>query len=111
MWYLELQNVISAGFRQSTLPAYITNHRNIIAFEKNKFTGKVYDGDLCFYRCLAYHRIKSYRVERLAKELYRKWILFVEKENLKTTEVTLSSIPDLEKMFRNKRKCIQSGWR
>ncbi|MES9906421.1 MAG: hypothetical protein ABW168_27535 [Sedimenticola sp.] len=39
-------------------------------------------------------------IERLTRDLYTKWIMFVEEKNIKSTEVTLNSMPDLEACFK-----------
>lgn len=37
------------------LPGYIVENRGITPLDRNHKTGKAYEGNLCFFRCLALH--------------------------------------------------------
>ena len=43
----------------SDLPGYIRKNKNIVSMEKNPSTNRVYTDDKCFFRCLAYHKLKK----------------------------------------------------
>ena len=69
----------------------IPQTKGIYTLEKNWQNGRPYSDKLCFFRCLALaegYTIKS--LEKPAKELSKKW---------NKTDVTLSDLPSLEKLF------------
>ena len=68
--------------------------------EKNPSTNRVYNDKLCFFRCLAYHKIKKKKCALLTKRLHKQWLQFAKTFNLKTSNVTLDQIPDLEHCFQ-----------
>ncbi|KAL4239627.1 hypothetical protein ACF0H5_000436 [Mactra antiquata] len=62
------------------LPRFILKNKYIIPFDKNPNTKKLYDDDLCMFRCIAYHQSRSVFIEKLAKELHSRWLLYCETE-------------------------------
>ncbi|KAL4226296.1 hypothetical protein ACF0H5_014279 [Mactra antiquata] len=64
------------------LPAYIKNSKSIVSFEKNPRSGQMYTDNLCFFRCLAFHKSKNIKCERLTHGLHQKWIQYAhDKKN------------------------------
>lgn len=53
-----------------------------------------------FFRCLAYHKIKKRKYALLTKRLHKQWLQFAKTFSLKTSDVTLAQIPDLEHCFQ-----------
>ena len=87
------------GHLAKPLPSYIKNSKSIVSFEINPRTKRPYNDFLCFYRCLAFHKKRSIYIESACKELFSTWLQYVKKNLLKSSDVTLKSIPDLEKCF------------
>lgn len=81
------------------LPNYLLKSKSVICFEKNPKTHERFDDNLCFFRCLAYHKSKSVYVERMVRILHAQWVKYVEDHRLKSSDVSLSQIPDLEQCF------------
>ena len=97
-----LYNVFKLSFPLGTskpLPGYITKSKSIISFEKNRNTKRRYDDSLCFFRCLAYHMSRSIHCENLTSDLFAKWLQYVNNKKLKSSDVNLHRMPDLENCF------------
>lgn len=51
------------------------------------------------FRCLAYHQSRSIYIEKLARELYVRWIMYCEKEKIRTIEIDFNNICRVEQCF------------
>ncbi|MES9993656.1 MAG: C2H2-type zinc finger protein, partial [Candidatus Thiodiazotropha sp.] len=83
---------------QGRLPDYLLKKDSLYPLVKNRQTGKLYDDNLCAFRCLALHRghdIKS--VERPAHTLYRQWM--ANKEEAEFGGLTFDEFPEFERHF------------
>lgn len=81
------------------LPSYITKSKSIISFVRHANSMRPFNDSHCFFRCLAYHKKQSIYMETLCKKLFSQWVAYVKADNLKSTDITLRRIPDLEKCF------------
>ena len=82
------------------LPSFITKNKNIVSMQRNPCTNRIYTDNLCFFRCLAYHKLHKVKCALRTKLLHKQWINYVESHNLKTSNETIDQIPDLERCFR-----------
>ena len=77
----------------------LTKSKSIISFVTHPNSMRPYDDSLCCFRCLAYYKKQSIYIKTLCKKLFSQWVAYVKADNLKSTDVTLRRIPDLEKCF------------
>ncbi|XP_060578349.1 metacaspase-2-like [Ruditapes philippinarum] len=97
-----LYNVNNTSFPlglSQPLPKYILHSKSIVSFQKNPYTKRLYADNLCFFRCLSYHKIKNIQCETLTKEFHNTWIQYCSTKKLKLTDVTLNRMCDLEQCF------------
>ena len=81
------------------LPKWVVENRGVDALEKNYNTGKVYEDNLCFFRCLALHQgCKVKNLETKTKELASQYFRTMEDPN-SFTGVRLSDLLVLDKVF------------
>ena len=52
------------------LPDFVAKSKSIVSFERNPNTQKLYKDDLCFFRCLAFHRTKKRKCETMTNKLH-----------------------------------------
>ena len=97
-YYVSYTNFVSGIFEGKHLPGYIYGNKNIVALHKNK-DGKYYEDQLCFFRCLAYHRLQTFRgLENLTLQLVENWKAYKHLgEEFRGTE--LQDFMDLENCF------------
>ena len=94
--------IYKTGFPLGTarpLPRFITNSKSIVSFDKNRDTHVRYGDKLCFFRCFAFHQTKSKYCERLTRQLHQKWCQYVVEHKMKSTDITLNVMPDIEMCF------------
>ena len=85
--------------RGKNLPHYLVENRGIIPLENDKNTGKPYQDNLCFFRCLALHNgCHTKNLERDTKHYYQQYqeAGLVKK---KFHGVKLSELDELEKLY------------
>ena len=85
--------------RGKNLPHYLVENRGIDALENDKNTGKPYQDNLCFFRCLALHNgCHTKNLERDTKHYYQQYreAGLVKK---KFHGVKLSELDELEKLY------------
>ena len=97
-YYISFTNFVSGIFEWKHLPGYIYGNRNIVALHKDKY-GKYYEDHLCFFRCLAYQRLQTFRgLEDLTLQLVENWKAYKHlDEPVRGTE--LQGFADLENCF------------
>lgn len=95
-----------------SLPDFITKKKNyIISFEKDPKHSKVYNDNLCLFRCLTYHETKSYGLafEERVKKNFNIWCQFLYENEMcdirndgikKFQGVNIENIHDVEKCFQ-----------
>ena len=81
------------------LPDYITLSKSFISFANHPNTNKPFADNLCFFRCLAYHQTKNKYCETLARQLHPQWTQYVSQNHIRSSDVTLQILPDLETCF------------
>ena len=60
--------------RGSQLPGYIAENHGIALLDRNHQTGKLYQDNLCFFRCLTLHNgYHTKNLERSSKHYYQKY--------------------------------------
>ena len=85
--------------RGSHLPGYIAENHGIAPLDRNRQTGKLYQDNLCFFRCLALHNgCHTKNLERDTKHYYQQYreAGLVKK---KFHGVKLSELDELEKLY------------
>lgn len=82
------------------LPNFIRKNKFVISFERHPNTRKLYDDNLCMFRCLAYHQTGSVLIEKLAKELHTRWVIYCEKNKASSSDVSLANICEVEQCFK-----------
>ena len=85
--------------RGSHLPGYIAENHGIAPLDRNHNTGKLYQDNLCFFRCLALHNgCHTKNLERDTKHYYQQYreAGLVKK---KFNGVKLSELDELEKLY------------
>ena len=85
--------------RGTDLPTYLAENHGLVALDRNRQTGKVYNDNLCFFRALALHNgCHPKNLERDAKHYYEKY-----RETLcdkkKFCGVKRKELPDIEHLF------------
>ena len=85
------------------LPDYIKQNRNLKTMYIDKWTGKPYTDNLCFFRCLRQH----FKGNKDFLEYFRVWMNFKKSEKLgnstgQFTGVTMDEMMDLERCFNVK---------
>jgi hypothetical protein len=89
---------------EENLPNFILQNNSIKTFFKEK-SGKKFDDDLCFFRCLVYHNLPSLSPASFRKEVsssLKKWLDYKQEigEPIKIfSGVKLTEIPQLELCF------------
>ena len=84
----------------SHLPGYIAENHGIAPLDRNHQTGKLHQGNLCFFRCLALHNsCHTKNLERDTKHYYQQYreAGLVKK---KFHGVKLSELDELEKLYK-----------
>ena len=85
--------------RGKRLPAYIVENRGVDALEANFQTGKPYEDNLCYFRCLARHKgFHLKNLEKKAKSLRAEYRNSLP-ENQSEDGVRLSDLYYLDKLF------------
>ena len=85
--------------RGKYLPGHIVNNRGIDALETNANTGKPYEDNLCFFRCLALHNgCHTKNVERDTQHYYQQY-RDAGLSKKKFHGVKLNQLDELEKLF------------
>ena len=85
--------------RGKNLPHYLVENRGIDALENNKNTGKPYQDNLCFFRCLALHNgCHTKNLERDTKHYYQQY-REAGLAKKKFHGVKLSELDELEKLY------------
>ena len=106
-YYVSYTGFVTGVFEGKHLPGYIYGNKNIVALHKNKH-GKYYEDHLCFFRCLAYHKLKtphttntpSRALEELTLHLVEQWKAYKRSRGLQAVEgVELQDFADLENCF------------
>ena len=83
--------------KSTRLPLYVLNNPTILSLDCNNQTGRPYEDNLCFFRCLAAHRgCHPNNLERDTQHFYGR---YVEVSNDKFEAVSLDELPELEKLF------------
>ena len=83
--------------KSTRLPLYVLNNPTILSLDCNNQTGRPYEDNLCFFRCLAAHRgCHPNNLERDTQHFYER---YVEVSNDKFEGVSLDELPELEKLF------------
>lgn len=94
------------------MPDFITKKKNyIIIFENDPKHSKVYNDNLCLFRCLTYHETKSYGLafEERVKFFFNIWCQFfyenemcdIKNDGMKKFQgVNIENIHDVEKCFQ-----------
>ncbi|KAJ8310173.1 hypothetical protein KUTeg_012038 [Tegillarca granosa] len=83
-----------------TLPDYIRDKRSIYSLVVDVNTRKLYEDNLCAFRCSALH--KGYAInaiEKPAQEMFKQWCNF-KKSNKKFHGVAYEEFPDFESFFK-----------
>ena len=90
------------GVTESSLPKHVKDSRHILTFEKNPNTKKPYSDNLCFFRCLAWHEMKTEAgLDVLTRHKYNSWLNFTDQSGAKSFKgIKLDDIPDLENCFQ-----------
>lgn len=82
------------------LPDFIRYNKGLISLRTSNKTGKVYEDNLCFFRCIALFRgFKLNALERETKQLFK---TFIEHFSIKTSEfagISIDEIEDASKIF------------
>ena len=104
-YYVSYTGFVTGVFEGKHLPGYIYGNKNIVALHKNKH-GKYYEDHLCFFRCLAYHKLKTPHgvraLEELTLHLVEHWKAYKRSHSnsVETLEgVDLQDFADLENCF------------
>ncbi|KAJ8312116.1 hypothetical protein KUTeg_009489 [Tegillarca granosa] len=83
-----------------TLPDYIRDKRSIYSLVVDVNTRKLYEDNLCAFRCLALHKGNAINViEKPAQEMFKQWCNF-KKSNKKFNGVAYEEFPDFESFFK-----------
>jgi hypothetical protein len=82
--------------RGQMLPQFIKRSRAIISLECDASSGKLYEDNLCAFRCLAYHFTKFTNIESKTREYLHVW---EQKHGAIQKGVQLENIPDFEDLF------------
>ena len=103
-YYVSYTGFVTGVFEGKHLPGYIYGNKNIVALHKNPKHGKYYEDHLCFFRCLAYHRLKTPHgvrgLEELTLQLVEHWKAYKWSQGLEAVEgVELQDFADLENCF------------
>ncbi len=84
---------------RGTFPKWLVENRGLDPLEKDKNTGKLYNDNLCFFRCLARHQGYGLKnLETKTKQLASKYVATLDNP-LKFTGVTLTELHRLDKLF------------
>ena len=96
------------GGEQLKLPMYLKDSKSILCLEKDRH-GRLYNDNLCFFRCLAKQR-EGKVLKATVTELYEKWVRYTANHKIKPVlcdieyydfeGVELRHIPHLEKCFQ-----------
>ncbi|KAL5252197.1 hypothetical protein ACHWQZ_G015102 [Mnemiopsis leidyi] len=82
------------------LPTHLKNNKGLITLINSRHTGRPFNDNLCFFRCLALHRgAHVCRLETQTKELFK---LFCEKVAITPSEfegITLGQLESLSQLF------------
>ena len=82
------------------LPSYLKNNKGLISLVNSRQTGRPFNDNLCFFRCLALHRGDPIgRLENRTKELFQ---MFCERSAITPSEfegVTLGQLKSLSQLF------------
>ena len=82
------------------LPSYLKNNKGLISLVNSRQTGRPFNDNLCFFRCLALHRGDPVgRLENRTKELFQ---MFCERSAITPSEfegVTLGQLKSLSQLF------------
>ena len=106
-YYVSYTGFVTGVFEGKLLPGYIYGNKNIRALHKNSH-GKYYEDHLCFFRCLAYHKLQtphntpSRALEELTLHLVEQWKAYKRSHSnsVETVEgVDLQDFADLENCF------------
>ena len=83
---------------QGQLPEYLLRKDSVYPLVKNQQNGKLYDDNLCAFRCLALHRGHEIRcIDGPAQQLYRQW----SQEPADTFQgLSFEDFPEFESRFR-----------
>jgi len=111
---------------RGVLPAHLKRCRTLIGLEADQFH-KLYDDQLCAFRCLAYHRNQFKNIERDTVALYRQWRDFlIEHESVEIPEnayqyggLDMELFPIFEQCFelnlwvvqRDAEKCVRNAFK
>ena len=83
------------------LSEHILSSQSILTFQKNPKTGKPFEDNLCFFRCLARHFDKETKsVETTALSKFQEWLDFKGIKAHKFKGITLKNILELENCFQ-----------
>ena len=87
--------------RGKRLPAYIVENRGLDGLESNYHTGRVYEDNLCYFRCLArYKGFHLKNLEKKAKSLRAEYLNSLPENQRKNEDgVRLSDLYYLDKLF------------
>ena len=84
----------------SHLPGYIAENHGIAPLDRNRNTGKLYQDNLCFFRCLALHNgCHTKNLERDTRHYYQQY-REARLSKKKFHGVKLSELDDLEKLYK-----------
>lgn len=94
-----LQKRVQTKFKRNRV---IDSQWDADLMEKNPKTYRLYNDELCFFRCLAYHQMKSKYIEMKTKELSTVWSIYVKNTPRTGREITLNNLSEVKEMFQNK---------
>ena len=85
--------------RGNYLPQYLVENRGIEPLDRNHQTGRPYEDNLCFFRCLAVHNgCHTNNLERDSQSYYRQY-REAGRSKKRFHGVKLSQLDDLEKLY------------
>ncbi|XP_071805255.1 uncharacterized protein [Asterias amurensis] len=82
------------------LPPFLKKNRGLHSLVKSRQTGKVFEDNLCFFRCLALHN--GFSIKNCEKETTRLFGEYKKKQHISGDDfqgIFLEELPDLEKQF------------
>ena len=99
-YYISYTGFVTGVFEGKHHPGYIYWNKNIMVLHKNKH-GKYYEDHLCFFRCLAYHRLQTVRgLEELTLQFVEHWKAYKHLPLQTVVQgVDLQDFADLENCF------------
>ena len=104
-YYVSYTGFVTGVFEGKHLPGFIYGNKNIVALHKDQH-GKYYKDHLCFFRCLAFHRLQTmtHRVlEPLTLQFVEHWKAYKRSRGVELGEnvegVELQDFADLENCF------------